>query len=62
MFHHIDGKRNLEASNDWLISLLDRGVSLVSGLGPEFEHEAEELCRLEKVAGALEAMKGSLER
>lgn len=46
MSHHIDGKRNLEASNDWLISLLDKGVSLVSGLGPDFEHEAKKLSGL----------------
>lgn len=43
MSHHIDVKRNLKASNDWLISLLDKGVSLVSGLGPNFEHEAKKL-------------------
>ena len=43
MSHHIDVKRNLEASNDWLMSLLDKGVSLVSGLGPNFEHEAKKL-------------------
>ena len=43
MSHHIDVKRNLEASNDWLMSLLDKGVSLVSGLDPNFEHEAKKL-------------------
>jgi len=46
MPHHIDGKRNLEASNDRLISLLDKGVSLVSGLGPDFDHEAKKLSGL----------------
>jgi ribosome biogenesis GTPase A len=43
MSHHIDGKRHMEASNDWLISLLDKGVSLVSSLGPDFEHEAKRM-------------------
>jgi ribosome biogenesis GTPase A len=43
MSHHINGKRNLETSNHGLISLLNKGVSLVSGLGPDFEHEAKKL-------------------
>jgi len=46
MPNHIDGKRNLEASKDWLISLLDKGVNLVSGLGPEFEHGTKKLSGL----------------
>lgn len=46
MSHHITSKRNLEASNDWLISLLDKGVSLISGLGQDFEHEAKKLSGL----------------
>lgn len=46
MSRHITSKRILEASNDWLISLLDKGVSLISGLGPDFEHEAKKLSGL----------------
>ena len=46
MPHHIDGKQNLEASNDRLISLLDKGVNLISGLGPDFEHKTKKLSAL----------------
>ena len=46
MPRHSNAKRNLEASNDWLISLLDTGVNLVSGLGPDFNHEASKLSGL----------------
>lgn len=46
MPHHINGKRDLGASNDWLISLLNQGTSLVSGLGPDFEHEFKKLSAL----------------
>jgi len=46
MPHHIDGKQNLKASNDRLISLLDKGVNLISGLGPDFEHKTKKLSGL----------------
>jgi ribosome biogenesis GTPase A len=46
MSHHDNGKRNLKASNDWLISLLENGTSLISCLGPDFEHEAKKLSAL----------------
>ena len=46
MSHHIDGKQNLKASNDHLISLLDKAVNLMSGLGPDFEHKTKKLSGL----------------
>ncbi|MGD8981240.1 MAG: dynamin family protein [Desulfobacterales bacterium] len=46
MPHHIDGKQNLKASNDRLTSLLDKGVDLISGLGPDFEHKIKKLSAL----------------
>ncbi|MFZ0484056.1 MAG: dynamin family protein, partial [Desulfobacterales bacterium] len=46
MPHHIDGKQNLKASNDRLISLLDKGVNLISGLGPDFGHKTKTLSGL----------------
>ena len=46
MSHHINGKRNFETSNQGLISLLNKGVSLVSDLAPDFEHEAKKLTML----------------
>jgi predicted GTPase len=42
----MNGKRTLEAANDSLKSLLDKGVNLVSGLGPDFEHESKKLSGL----------------
>ena len=46
MSHHIDGKQNIKASNDNLISLLDKAVNLMSGLGPDFEHKTKKLSGL----------------
>jgi tRNA U34 5-carboxymethylaminomethyl modifying GTPase MnmE/TrmE len=46
MSHHITEKRNFETSNQGLISLLNKGVSLVSDLGPDFEHKAKKLSML----------------
>jgi ribosome biogenesis GTPase A len=46
MPNHINGKKNLKTSNDWLISLLNKGTSLIFGLGPGFEHEAKKLSGL----------------
>jgi len=43
---HMNGKRNLKAPNDWLVSLLTKGTELISGLGPDFEHEAKKLSGL----------------
>jgi ribosome biogenesis GTPase A len=42
----VNGKRNLESSNDRLVSLLNKGVSLASGLGSDFEHESKKLSAL----------------
>ena len=46
MSHRIDGKQNLKASNDRLISLLEKGVNLISGLGPDFGHKTKTLSGL----------------
>ncbi|MFO7555627.1 MAG: dynamin family protein [Desulfobacterales bacterium] len=46
MSYHVTGKRILEASSDWLVSLLDKGLSLISSLGPDFGHEIKKLSGL----------------
>ncbi|MBU0698703.1 MAG: dynamin family protein [Proteobacteria bacterium] len=46
MSYHVTGKRILETSSDWLVSLLDKGLSLISGLGPDFGHEIKKLSGL----------------
>jgi hypothetical protein len=36
----------LDKSKDWLVSLLNEGENLVSGLGPDYKHEATKLSSL----------------
>lgn len=47
-FINIKEKQNFEASNGWLISLLNKGLDLVSGLNPGFEHEVKKLVALKE--------------
>ena len=43
MYHSVNSQRNPDVSNDQLISVLNEGTNLVSGLGSAFKHEAKNL-------------------